>query len=162
MNTTVLVSDERQIEVLAAGLPTHHGAQLAVDITHRSAVTACGGACAGAATSNGAVSLRARRNKYFELLQGGRCHLVVVPIESGGRWGEEAVKFIPSLASAGSREAPAPLQRSAFRAWRRRWTRMLAFSCCRAFAGSLVSSGDALEGADVATPDLADLFGEVV
>ena len=72
------------------------------------------------------------------------------------------MKFIHSLASARSRETPAPLQRSAFLAWRRRWTRMLAFVCSRAFVGSLVSSGDALEGVDGATPDLADLFGEVV
>ena len=33
----------REIEVLASGLPTHHGAQLAVDITLRSAVNASGG-----------------------------------------------------------------------------------------------------------------------
>ena len=35
--------DARAIEVLASGLPLHHGAQLAVDITLKSAMGACGG-----------------------------------------------------------------------------------------------------------------------
>ena len=37
MNTTLPENDAREIEVLASGLPMHHGAQLAVDITLRSA-----------------------------------------------------------------------------------------------------------------------------
>ena len=37
MNVEVAATDEREIEVLASGLPLHHGAQLAVDITVRSA-----------------------------------------------------------------------------------------------------------------------------
>ena len=163
MNTTVPVHDAREIEVLASGLPAHHGAQLAVDITLRSAVNASGGACANAAAVNGAVLHRARRDKetkYAELAGGDRCRLVIVPIETGGRWGEEAVKFVNSLASARSRDAPSTLQRSAFLAWRRRWTRMLAFACSRAFAGSLTSSAESMEGVDGATPDLADLFGQ--
>ena len=40
--------DTGEIDVLAAGLPMHHGAQLAVDITLRSAVNASGEACANA------------------------------------------------------------------------------------------------------------------
>ena len=60
MNTTVPVHDAREIEVLASGLPMHHGAQLAVDITLRSAVNASGGACANAATVNGAASWSSR------------------------------------------------------------------------------------------------------
>ena len=38
----VSATDEREIEVVAAGLPAHYGAQLAVDITLRSAVTSVG------------------------------------------------------------------------------------------------------------------------
>ena len=88
MNTTVLVNDAREIEVLASGLPMHHGAQLAVDITLRSAVDALGEACANAAPVNGGVLHRARRDKetkYAELVEGDRCRLVVVPIETDGR-----------------------------------------------------------------------------
>ena len=87
--------------------------------------------------------------------QGGRCHLVMVPIETGCRWREETVKFTHSLADARSREAPTPLQRSVFLAWREPWARKLAFSANRTFAGSVLSSCDALEGVEGATPDFA-------
>ena len=42
MNVEVLVGDELAIEVFASGLPTHHGAQLAIDITLHSVMTARG------------------------------------------------------------------------------------------------------------------------
>ena len=42
MNITVSATDERAIEVLAMGLPLHQGAQLAIDITLRSALTTTG------------------------------------------------------------------------------------------------------------------------
>ena len=91
MNVRVHATDERSIEVLASGLAMNHGAQLAVDITLRSAVTACGRACPNAATVDGAVLTRARRDKetkYVELLEGDRCQLVVVGVS---RLAEEVV-----------------------------------------------------------------------
>ena len=123
-DTTVAVLDERSVEVLASGLPMHHGAQLAVDITFRSAVTSFG--------------------RLAPMLpEPGRCHLVVVGLETGGRWSSRH----------GSRVC---VDR---RSWDgRRWIRML--SCSRAFASSLLSSRDDVwEGTDGATPDLAHLFG---
>ena len=99
----VSASDERSIEVLASGLPFHHGAQLAIDVTLRSALTSCGSAIPGAARENGAALARARpdeERKYAELLEGDRCHLVVVALETGGRWSSEALEFVESLASA--------------------------------------------------------------
>ena len=33
------------------------------------------------------------------------CHLVVVGLETGGRWSNEAVKFVDNLASARARDA---------------------------------------------------------
>ena len=42
MNIAVPADDARAVEVLASGLPLFHGAQLAVDITLRSALTATG------------------------------------------------------------------------------------------------------------------------
>ena len=88
MNLFVQAADVRSFEVLACGLPPKHGAQLAVDVTLRSTLTAGGIACSNAATTNGAVLHRARRDKeakYWELLEGSRCHLVVVALETGGR-----------------------------------------------------------------------------
>ena len=52
MNACMPAKDERAIEVLATGLPLHHGAQLAVDKTLRSALTACGRARPNAAHTN--------------------------------------------------------------------------------------------------------------
>ena len=46
-------------------------------------------------------------------------------------------------------------------AWRRRWMRMLAISCGRSFAASLVAGpNDVWSGTDGCVPDLADLFLE--
>ena len=52
--------------------------------------------CSNAAVVNGVVLHRARR----ELVEGERCRLEVVPIETGGRWGDEAIRFIDVLSSA--------------------------------------------------------------
>ena len=101
MNVAISASDAREIEVLASGLPLHHGAQLAVDITVRSALTANGSACPNAAHTDGAVLLRARTDKerkYHELLDAERCRLVVVGLEVGGRWSTESVDFVTALA----------------------------------------------------------------
>ena len=89
MNVAVSAVDERSMEVLACGLPLFHGAQLAIDVTLRSPLTAQGMACAGVTQTNGAVLYRARRDKerkYQELVAGNRCRLVVVALETGGRW----------------------------------------------------------------------------
>ena len=85
-DTSVVVSasDERSIEVLASGLPFHHGAQVAIDVTLRSALTSCDGVIPGAARENGAALARARpdtERKHAELLEGDRCHLVVVALD---------------------------------------------------------------------------------
>ena len=108
MNLCVPTFDARAIEVLATGLPLHHGAQLAVDITLRSALGACGGARPNASHTDGAVLTVARRDKerkYHELLVSERCRLVVVAMETGGRWSNEATEFISCLAEAKAREA---------------------------------------------------------
>ena len=55
--------------MLASALPLHHGMQLAVDITLRSALTARGEACPNAAAVDG-------RDKRDEIRQGSRCQLV--------------------------------------------------------------------------------------
>ena len=110
------------------------------------------------AVMNGAVLARAREEKerkYVELVDADRCRLVVVAMETGGRWSDEALAFVDSFASASAREAPAVLRRSVHLSWRRRWSRMLSVSCARAFAASLVAlPASALPGTDGVTPDL--------
>ena len=165
MDLAISAHDERAIEVLATGLPLFFGAQLAVDITLRCALASDGTAQPGAARVDGAVCSRAREDKerkYSELLRADRCRLVVVALETGGRWSEESLQFVESLAGARARDAPHALYHSAALAWRRRWARMIAVSCARSFASSLVAIPTAalqpLGGADGCAPDLADLF----
>ena len=140
MNINVSADDHRSIEVLASGLPLHHGAQIVVDITLRCALRSCGNAHVHAAVMNGAVLARAREEKerkYVELLDADRCRPVVIAIEIGGRGSDEALAFVDSLASA--RQGSAVLRRSVHLSWRRHWSRMLSVSCARAFAASLVA-----------------------
>ena len=166
MNVAVRAEDERRIEVLASGLPLFHGAQLAVDITLRSALTSNGEPRPGSARVDGHVCERARADKetkYAELLAGDRCRLVVVALETGSRWSSEAIQFVESLASSRAREEQPTLVRPAFLAWRRRWARMISVSCARAFATSLLAGPrtlHAVAGADGETPDAVSLFSE--
>ena len=54
-----------------------------------------------------AVLIQARTDKeteYTEILTSARCQLVVVAIETGGRWSYEAADFLWQLAKAKSRE----------------------------------------------------------
>ena len=153
MNVAVSATDMRSIEVLSA-----------VDITLRSALTSASHAFPSAATIDGAVLVKARADKerkYAELVNGDRCRLVVVGVETGGRWSDEAVTFLDHLASARAREPPI-LRGSAFFMWRRRWSRMLAVACGRAFAQSLVSAAEGSCRVQGPTPDLADLCGGVL
>ena len=164
MNVCVPANDERRIEVLAQDLPCFGGTQLAVDITLRSA---SGEPQPHAADVDGAVLLTARRDKeatYPELATSTRCRLVVVAIETGGRWSEEAVQFIWQLAQAKAQEAPRFLTQQVALAWERRWTRMLSTVCAASFATSLVepmsrevlcqTGGDLPTTADVLFHDL--------
>ena len=141
MNVNVAAHDGRRIEVLAQGLPCFNGAQLAVDVTLRCALDSAGQPRPHAATTDGAVLEQAREDKertYQELVGSSRCKLVVVGVETGGRWSSEAVAFVRQLAYARARDAPAFLQFATTGAWERRWTRMLSCACAASFAASLV------------------------
>ena len=86
MNIGVGATDARRIEVLVQDLPCFGGAQLAVDVTLRCALTRTGEPHPHAADVDGAVLVKARHDKkttYPELLNSGRCRLVVVAIETG-------------------------------------------------------------------------------
>ena len=68
-----------------------------------------------------------------------RCRLVVVGIELGGRWSEEAAQFIRLLARSRSRATPPLLRSSARAAYVARWSALLSFAAARALAASLLS-----------------------
>ena len=71
MNINVAAQDSRRIEVLAQNLPCFSGAQLAVDITLRSALTSNGEAHPQAADVDGAVLIQAdtTRSQHTPRLQ---------------------------------------------------------------------------------------------
>ena len=76
MNISVQSRDERAIEVFAMGLPIQQGAQLAVDITLRSALTQTG--------SHARTAQPRTEQRFSWLLEGDRCRLVVIGVETGG------------------------------------------------------------------------------
>ena len=103
---------ERRIEVLAQDLPCFNGVQLAVDITLRGAVSKDGQPHPQTANTDGIALDHARRDKeakYPELAASGRCRLVVMAIETGGRWNDEAPDFLWQMAQARAREVPSCL-----------------------------------------------------
>ena len=145
MNVGVSATDDRRIEVWAQDFPCFGGSQLAVDVTLRSALRCSGEPQLGAADIDGATLTQARRDKeatYPELVASNRCRLVVVALETGGRWSEEAVDVFRQLAFAKAREVPPALKWPVVLAWERRWTRMLATTCAVAFAASLVAPSE--------------------
>ena len=96
--------DNRRIEVIAHGLPLFQGAQLAVDTTLASPLSATSqprrrdGTCAGAALRD---ARRAKERVY--LTRGGRCRLVVLGLEIGGCWPRPGLK--PSRNNFGPRQS---------------------------------------------------------
>ena len=163
MNVGVAAGDGRQLEVLAQGLPCYAGAQLAVDVTLRSSLTASGAARGRAAVEDGATCSDARRDKetkYHELISSNRSRLVVLALEVGGRCSLETVEFLEALSWARARASPPSVRFAAALGWRRRWLRMLACSAARAWAESVTAPGDQVWGAcaDGEAPPVADML----
>ena len=101
--------DGRRLEVIANGLPLWGGAQLAVDATLVCPLGRDGTAHPRTADEDGAWLREARRRKetaYPELLDARRCRLVVLALEAGGRWSQEALRFVRLLADCKARSAP--------------------------------------------------------
>ena len=102
---------------------------------------------------------RDKERKYVELLQSDRCQLVVVGVETGGRWSPEAVRFFERFGCIASTRSTCGTPFLVLPGMAEEVVRMLSVSCCRAFCGSLISSSeDPMRGIDGAVPDLADLF----
>ena len=111
---------------------------------------------------NGAALHEARHDKestYPELVDGPRCRLVVLGLETGGRWSVEAVDFLKSLAAARARDAPKYIQKSAELGWFKRWS--IAVAASKAYAKSLLDSKAPLReyaGVDGNAPVLSELI----
>ena len=157
--------DDRRIEVIANGLALWGGAQLAVDTTLVSPLTRAGeprrraGRFAGAALTD---ARKAKARAYPELLRNSRCRLVVLGIEVGGRWSEEATSFITSLARTKTRDTPAPLRHAASTSLISRWTALLTHAAMTAFAASLLFEDPTNHhNLDGEPPSLSDLLAQL-
>ena len=133
--------DGRRVEILATGLPLHHGVPLAVDATMVSPLRADGHPCPRAAVADGAVIQRGEKAKlttYPELVQSDVVRLVTVACEVGGRMSEASAATIRQLAAARARECSAPLRTAVRAAWALRWTRLLSVTAQDSLAATLV------------------------
>ena len=132
--------DNRRLEVVADGLPLFAGAQLAVDTTLVCPLHADGTPHRGASTLDGAVLVKARRRKertYPELLlPGSKARLVVLALETGGRWSSEALAFVRLLAGTKARSEPQMMRKRVEQAWWFRWLSLLGCAAARSFASS--------------------------
>ena len=118
------------------------GTQLAIDTTPVSPLTRDGYPCRRAGQFTGAALHDARKRKertYPELIRSRRCRVVVLGIETGGRWSEEASMFVKLLAQAKPRQAPSLLQASLSAALISRWPALLSHAATQAFAASLLA-----------------------
>ena len=76
---------------------------------------------------------RAARSRW-----GGRARLVVLAVEVGGRWSNEAAQFFGELAAFKASTAPEILRERVRGAWFRRWRNILSCSAAKAFVLSLL------------------------
>lgn len=166
MNLAVPVTDARQIEVLANDLPLWHGAQLAVDVTLVSPLGRTGQVRHASDANPGAAILaasqRKREHTYPEFSGSRRCHLLILGLEVGGRWGEEAADFLRALAHARARTAPALLRSAAVQAYVHRWAGLLSVAAQRALAETLLElPAAAAPGVDGEPPPFAATLADV-
>ena len=103
----------------------------------RSGARTTGGTFAGAALRDGR---RRKDETYPELLRSRRCKWVVLGLEVGGRWSQEAASFITLLAQHKARQAPPILQHSITTALIARWSALLTHAAQQTFAASLVET----------------------
>ena len=139
MNLQVDRVDDRRLEIVANGLPLWGGQQLAVDTTLVSPLSGSGQPCRRGGRVQGAALALARRRKertYAELLRSERCRLVVLAVEVGGRWSDEAASLVRGLARAKAREVPVRLRSSLVAVLVARWSALLSHAAMSAFAAT--------------------------
>ena len=156
--------DDRRIEVIANGLPLWGGAQLAVDTTLVSPLTSSSQPRRRAGQYAGAALQDARKSKertYPELLRSRRCRLVVLALETGGRWSPEATTFLRPLAQTKARAVPNILRNAVEASLLSRWSAILTHAAQHAFAASLLDLDCAgTSTCDGDTPSISQLLSE--
>ena len=141
------------------------GAQLAVvDTTLVSPLTSSSQPRRRAGQYEGAALQDVRKSKertYPELLRSRQCRLVVLALETGGRWSPEATTFLRLLAQTKARAVPNILRKAVEASLLSRWSAILAHAAPHAFAASLLDldcAGTSTTDGD--TPSISQLHSE--
>ena len=107
-----------------------------------------------------AAAQRKRRYVYPELRTAARCRLVIIALEIGGRWSDEAADFIRRAASARARGDPVSLRRAAAAAYAYRWVGIASVAAQRALASSLLELPVSEDGVDGEEADFPTVLAE--
>ena len=155
-------NDGRRIEVVATGLPFHHGIPLAIDSTLVSPLSTDGKPHPGASTRPGAslrVAEKRKERTYPELARSSRLRLITAATEVGGRFNAAARELLEIAAIARARNEPIALRPAAARRWKARWLTLLAVAAQGALAATLSNDGALLaDGADGPAPAPANAW----
>ena len=158
----VSVTDCKQIETEATGLPVCSGVQAAVDSTCVGPLRADGRPWNRADIEPELSIARAEAQKkatYSELVDSPSVRLLTLACETGGRWSDTCAEVVRWLAAARPRSAPQYLQVSARRTYEARWWALLSIVQQDALAGTLTDDSLAtLDGHDDAELSLGDLI----
>ena len=104
---------------------------------------------------------KSKERAYPELLRSRRCRLVVLALETGGRWSPEATTFLRLLAQTKPRAVPNILRKAVEASLLSRWSAILTHAAQHAFAASLLDldcAGTSILDGD--TPSISQLLSE--
>ena len=102
---------------------------------------------------------RANQRTFPELTRGGRCKLVVLGFERGGRFSNETATFIRRLARARARSAPVHSRAATVLGLVNRWSALLPHAAHHAFASSLLTDNlTATTNVDGEAPPISDII----
>ena len=121
---------------------SERGEALCCDATVVSPLRRNGRVRARAAEVDGAALAGARRRKErtYPELDGGGTRLVVLGCEVGGRWNDEARRFVNRLAALRAAQAPPLLRHSVRAAFARRWWGLLSVAVQDSLAATLLAA----------------------
>ena len=98
---------------------------------------------------------------YPEFGQQGRCKLVVLALEVGGRWSTATQTFLRALARGRALASPSHSRAALAHALQRRWGQMLTVAANAAFSSSLLElPATAVPSAGALTPPLAEVVAD--
>ena len=131
---------------------------MAVDVTLVCPIQRDGCPRPGADTEPG-LALKSRT--YPEFGQQGRCKLVVLALEVGGRWSTATQTFLRALARGRAHASPSHSRTALAHALQRRWGQMLTIAANTAISSSLLElPATAVPSAGALTLPLADIVAD--